>query len=295
MNPTASPDYIAIDWGTSRRRAYRVDAAGRILARIEDDCGARSVAAGGYPAVLAGLRDALGPLPVIAAGMVGSQLGWQSTPYLSAPVTLAALAGAATRVTAEDCTLTPGVSLDAAEGCDVMRGEEIQALGAAAAGLVPPDALVCQPGTHSKWITLADGRIATFRSVMTGELFALLRGDGSLAMLLDGPVAVGVAFRDGVSAGAAARSLGAALFGTRAAVLLGRLPVGNAAAYASGVLIGAEIAGELGDAAGTVYIIADDRLGALYAEAIGLLGGAAVRVDSHTAFVAGIHALQASL
>ena len=46
---------------------------------------------------------------------------------------------------------------------DVMRGEEVQLLGAHAAGLVPADALVCHPGTHNKWARLEGGRIARFR------------------------------------------------------------------------------------------------------------------------------------
>ena len=46
---------------------------------------------------------------------------------------------------------------------DVMRGEEVQLLGAHAAGMVAADALVCHPGTHNKWARLDGGRIARFR------------------------------------------------------------------------------------------------------------------------------------
>jgi 2-dehydro-3-deoxygalactonokinase len=41
---------------------------------------------------------------------------------------------------------------------DVMRGEEVQLLGAVAAGLAPPDALLCQPGTHCKWARMEGAR-----------------------------------------------------------------------------------------------------------------------------------------
>src|SRR3546814_21012324 len=41
-----------------------------------------------------------------------------------------------------------------------MRGEEVQLLGAVAGWMVPPDALLAQPGTHCKWATMTDGRIA---------------------------------------------------------------------------------------------------------------------------------------
>ena len=33
-----------------------------------------------------------------------------------------------------------------------MRGEEVQAIGAI--GRLPDDALICHPGTHSKWIVM---------------------------------------------------------------------------------------------------------------------------------------------
>lgn len=72
-----------------------------------------------------------------------------------------------------------------------MRGEEVQVLGAIVAGLAPADALFAQPGTHNKWVHTQGGRIADFATTMTGELFALVKGHGILAGMLDGPVADG--------------------------------------------------------------------------------------------------------
>ena len=60
-----------------------------------------------------------------------------------------------------------------------MRGEEVQLLGAAAAGLVNPDSWLCQPGTHAKWARLAGGELVDFTTAMTGEIFAQL-GKGGL-------------------------------------------------------------------------------------------------------------------
>ena len=62
-----------------------------------------------------------------------------------------------------------------------MRGEEVQLLGAVAAGLAPADALLVQPGTHCKWVEMAGGKVADFTTAMTGELFGLLRKHGLLA------------------------------------------------------------------------------------------------------------------
>ena len=50
--------------------------------------------------------------------------------------------------------IVPGVSYLGDGRADVMRGEEVQLLGAAAAGLGRPDGLVCHPGTHNKWALL---------------------------------------------------------------------------------------------------------------------------------------------
>jgi 2-dehydro-3-deoxygalactonokinase len=166
----------------------------------------------------------------------------------------------------------------------------VQVLGAANGGLAPADALFCQPGTHNKWVRTEGGRIVDVATAMTGELFALVRDHGILAGMLGGDVADGPAFRDGVARGAGARDLTVALFGVRAAVLLGRRAPEEAAAYASGLLIGNDVGAQ--DVGGqTVHLLADGTLAALYAAAIAALGGQAVRADSHAAFLAGIHAL----
>lgn len=172
-----------------------------------------------------------------------------------------------------------------------MRGEEVQVLGAIAAGLAPGDALFCQPGTHNKWIATTDGRVTDIATAMTGELFALLRGHGILAGMLDGAVADGAAFRDGLSRGAGAKDLTVALFEVRARVLLGTLAPADAAAFASGVLIGADV-GARDDLAGReVQLLAGGALADLYAAAIDQCGGRAVALDSERAFAAGIHRL----
>ena len=80
--------------------------------------------------------------------------------------------------------IVPGVSYVGDGRADVMRGEEVQLLGAVAAGMVDPMALVCHPGTHNKWATLRHGQIDRFRTVMTGELFNLLKEHSILSDLL---------------------------------------------------------------------------------------------------------------
>src|SRR3546814_20012545 len=91
-----------------------------------------------------------------------------------------------------------------------MRGEEGQLLCAVAGLIVPPEALLAQPGTHCKWATMADGRIAGFTTAMTGELFALLRGHSLLAGALTAAVTDGDALREGLAEGARREQIGRA-------------------------------------------------------------------------------------
>lgn len=295
VSSDVTPAYIAIDWGTTNRRIYVLTADGTVLDTVRDDRGVLAMAPDDYPNEIAAIRVRFGTLPIIAAGMVGSTRGWREAAYVPAPADLPTLAGAATRVPELDVTIVPGVSLLTDTRADVMRGEEVQVLGAVAAGLAPADALFAQPGTHNKWVRVTGGRITDFATTMTGELFALVKGHGILAGMLDGPVADGPAFRDGLSRGAGACDLTAALFGVRASVLLGRIAADDAASYASGLLIGSDI-GAVPDMAGqTVHLLSSGLLADLYTIGIEARGGTVVALDSHAGFLAGLHAIREHL
>ena len=283
--------FLAVDWGTTNRRIYLVE-DGVVTDRRHDALGVKSMARGDYPAEIAAMRARLGDLPVLMAGMVGSGIGWRDAGYVAAPAGLEAIAAGLAWIDARTA-IVPGVSTIESGHGDVMRGEEVQLLGAAAAGLAPADALLVQPGTHCKWAEMAAGRIARFTTAMTGELFALLRGQSILAPQLGGAVTAGPAFLDGVAA-TREQGLAAALFGVRAAGLLHLRDDADAAAYASGLLIGADVAAALhAFPHPEVHLLADPALGALYAAALAAHGRAVARVDSEAAFVAGIAAIGA--
>ncbi len=280
--------FIAVDWGTSNRRAFRIE-DGNVVATERDDRGAANVATGDYDAEVAGIRERLGDLPVLLAGMVGSNIGWRTVPYVAAPAGLPEIAAALDRI--DDRTaIVPGLSYRDGVHADVMRGEEVQLLGAVAAGLVPADAVLCQPGTHCKWATVEGGAITRFTTAMTGELFALLRAHGVLSRQLGHPVEPGAAFVEGVAEGAK-RDLAASLFAIRARGVLGLADDAHAASFASGLLIGADTVARI-EHGTTIHILADPALGALYANAIDALGGIAHHIDSEAAFVAGITRIQ---
>lgn len=274
---------IAIDWGSTNRRIYVLDARGAVVAQSRDDRGMRSFAPGAFGDEAAAIRARHGDLPLICAGMIGARGGWLEAPYCPCPAGIEDLAARAVRP-APGCVIVPGVCDPRG---DVMRGEEVQVLGAAAAGLVGADAVVCQPGTHCKWVTLAGGRIAALATMMTGELFALLREHSVLADFLRDPVADGPAFRAGVRDGLAGQAL-ARLFPIRARGLLGQDGPGTGAAHASGLLIGADIAAQALDRARPVHLVADPALGALYRAALAEAGITALSFDSEAAFIAGI-------
>jgi 2-dehydro-3-deoxygalactonokinase len=288
--------FIAVDWGTTNRRAYLLDARGTLVAEMEDDKGILAVSAGGFPAAVAELRERLGDRPMLLAGMVGSNRGWIEAPYVPCPAGSDELA--AHIVWAEDgrTAIVPGLSFLNDRRADVMRGEEVQMFGALAAGLVPRDGLVCHPGTHNKWVSLEAGRVARFRTVMTGELFSLLKEHSILSDLLQRPVRPGGAFEAGVVHGLADEDVTAELFSVRARVLLGRSEREDAASYTSGLLIGADLRTGLRHAGeGEIAVMGRPELTSLYAAALGTAGWTVREVDGEQAFLAGARALAEAL
>ena len=276
---------IALDWGTSSLRAWRLSATGAILDARQQGWGIMHLPEGGFPAAFAAItRDWQSPgLPAIACGMVGSRQGWREVPYLPTPAGLDRLSAGLLHLDAGAGTvlhLVPGV-LDTNDprAPDVMRGEETQAMGAAAG--LGGDALLVMPGTHSKWARLRGGSLVSFRTMMTGELFALLRqhsilGRG-LAEAADVTAAArAAAFDRGVLA-AHAHGAFARLFSARALALTGGLEQGCVPDYLSGLLIGEELrlaAAELA-AAARIAITGEASLCERYVRAFAIIGAAA--------------------
>jgi 2-dehydro-3-deoxygalactonokinase len=280
--------FIAVDWGTSNRRAWRLSPGGEVAGEMEDDQGILAVAEGGFPAAVAQIRARLGDLPMLMAGMIGSNRGWIEAPYVRCPAGPGDLAERLCWIEGERAAIVPGVAFDSGGVADVMRGEEVQLLGAHAKGWIGADSTLCHPGTHNKWVRLEGGRIAAFRTVMTGELFNLLKEHSILADLLAGPVEPGAAFEAGVRHGLERDDLTAEIFSVRARVLLGKAPAGEAGAYLSGLLIGADLKVGL-RLAGEGEIVAMGRpdLTRLFAAALAVAGRPAREVDGDAAFLAG--------
>ena len=277
--------FIAVDWGTTNRRAWRME-SGALAQEFKDDRGVLSVGKGEFPAAVAEIRGELGDHPMLMAGMIGSNRGWVEANYMPCPAGLDDIAQSLTWAEPGRTAIVPG--LNTTNPADVMRGEEVQIFGAIETGMIPADALLCHPGTHNKWATLADGRVETFRTVMTGETFNLLKEHSILSDLLKDEMAVDDAFRAGVERGLQGRLLTAELFSVRAGVLLGERRKEDATDFTSGLLIGADVGFGLKGSEGGVWIMGRPELTRLYCAAIAIAGREATEIDGETAFLAGI-------
>ena len=281
--------FIAVDWGTTNRRAYLIDRSGKRTEEFEDGKGVLSVPGGGFSAAIAEIRERLGDKPLLLAGMVGSNRGWVEAPYVSCPASIDDLVKALVWPSEREA-IVPGVSYIGDGRADVMRGEEVQLLGAVAAGLVDPDALVCHPGTHNKWVVLRQARIESFRTVMTGELFSLLKEHSILADLLHGDVSGNDVFKEAARYAVFHEALPADLFSIRARVLLGQSKKEDAASSLSGLLIGTDVRiGFTPPTAAQVFVMGRSELTRLYAAAIAEAKRDAVELDGEQCFLAGIH------
>ncbi|MGY3235804.1 MULTISPECIES: 2-dehydro-3-deoxygalactonokinase [unclassified Bradyrhizobium] len=267
------PAFAAVDWGTSSFRLWVVDRTGQVLAERRSDEGMLAAAKAGFPGVLQSHLAAVSApdrLPVLICGMAGAKTGWVEAGYVDTPAPLSAVLEQAARVPGEvrDIRILPGIAQRDAAAPDVMRGEETQLLGALgleAAG----DALVCMPGTHSKWVRVKDGTVTHFSTFMTGELFSVVSRETILSLAIAGADdAEDVAsFKAAVKAAFDAPAFTANLLFTARSrqLLFGGTPAA-ARETLSGTLIGAELAAGL---SGTVpkagiTLIASGRLAALY-------------------------------
>jgi 2-dehydro-3-deoxygalactonokinase len=242
-----SPALIGIDWGTTTARAYRFDADGRIVAEHSAPLGVQKVEGGRFADALKALLGGEVPAgtPLMACGMIGSRQGWLEVPYLQCPVDLAAIAHALTRVADPPLAIVPGlICRDADDVPDVMRGEETQILGSLED--TGSRQLVVLPGTHCKWALIDGGRVDTFATFMSGELYSVLREHSILGRLATSGTD-GAAFERGMRASLRhGASLSHDLFSARALALTGQLAPDAVGDYLSGLLLGAEFAAARG-------------------------------------------------
>jgi 2-dehydro-3-deoxygalactonokinase len=235
--------------------------------------------------------DAL--VPVVMSGMVGSAQGWQEVAYLDSSVPLDRLPETLVPVSgAPGCFIVPGYCYREHGSIDVMRGEESQLLGAHL--LKHGDGCYVLPGTHSKWVEVANGAIARLTTFITGELYASLRASGTLAALMAEGKADAEALRAGANRAQSAEALSHTLFEARARVVAGESEAGETRSYVSGLLIGTEFAARRDDSspvAGSLPVlrlIASHELTAPYREVAQMLGYTTELIDPDQAYCAAL-------
>jgi 2-dehydro-3-deoxygalactonokinase len=276
MNPVPHPTrLIALDWGTSSLRAYRLGANGQRLELRALPWGVMQLPEVGAEANAgfeAAFEQACGDwlqaapaTPVIAAGMVGSRQGWCEVPYLNVPIAVDQIGGSLHTLRnrhGQIIHIVPGL-IENSPLPNVIRGEETQVVGVLALNAQrnntvadhqrPENTLIGLPGTHSKWVQIhhsaMHSEVSHFDTFMTGEVFAALCGHTILGR---GMEAAGSnaddaqrAFERGLNvAQTPAGRVGvlSTIFSTRTLGLTGVLDGAGQREYLSGLLIGHEIA-----------------------------------------------------
>jgi len=308
-----NPDYVCVDWGTSRLGATLCEATddGYIGHGVLWGPGIKqarySVEQVLFETISPWIRE-YGRLPILLAGMVGSNIGWRMMPYLPCPIRVDDICAqcATFEARGHDVVIVPGLECTNSFGePDTMRGEELQALGwlHAEPSRRHGSYLVCLPGTHTKWARIEDGCMVSFQTAMTGELYALMR-DHSVLLAQNGQAASatengGDAFLEGVDACRRARGvLSHAIFSARSRLLRHKLEADAAASYLSGMLIAADVSGALEllePSVGEIHLVGDPTLCERFATTLGVFGLPGRIMDGSVAATQGFSVLYREL
>lgn len=294
VSESVSRDFLSCDWGTSNFRLRLVPRGpAQVAAEVKTAEGVAALAgrtspgerAGAFAATLAAALAQLGRqsaltdgTPVVVSGMASSAQGWCELPYAELPFSLSGeqfLSRRLEPVTAAGGRFPVYLISGVRAAADVMRGEEVEAVGLAEllAGRGEPlvQATVVLPGTHSKHLCVRDGIVVDFTTYMTGELYALLTRHSMLASCVAPEGEDEAAFAEGCRQ-ARQRPLSALLFQTRTRALLQKTAPAANAAFLSGTLIGAELATLAGRGPGErIVVAAGGRLAERYRQAAAAL------------------------
>jgi 2-dehydro-3-deoxygalactonokinase len=295
------------DWGSTRLRLWRIERGTPV-----DFCEGLGIGELTAPPEQE-LHDAIAPWcgaappdRIVLCGMVGARNGLREVGYVDCPADAVAWRRSAADLAFAEVPLriAAGVACrDDVGRADVMRGEETQVLGAIRLdpALGQGRHVAVLPGTHSKWVTIQDGRIATFRTFLTGEIFALLQRSSLLAAGRSGggDSESDGGPSDGFACGLARAAAGAGplgdVFEARAAQLRDGRGAGWARDFLSGLLIGGEIAERrrLGGLPREVTVVGGARLADRYIRALAEFDIAARPLAGDTCALAGLELLDA--
>jgi 2-dehydro-3-deoxygalactonokinase len=141
------------------------------------------------------------PVPecIMISGMAGSEIGLCEIPHALLPANASILAASLSEITIpEICDIpfvfVPGLkALDGQELRDIMRGEEVEAIGTFLSLGLTEEAVLLLPGTHNKAVKIsADGMISDFITTLSGEMLSMVISHS----ILSGSVAHDFALRE---------------------------------------------------------------------------------------------------
>ena len=238
---------IIVDWGTTAFKAWLVElSSGEILASTSNNMGMSQLDSIQFSEALdqsiGCWKETQPELTVYMAGMVGAAGGWCLAPQLPTPLSRHDLSKNLMQVPNQKNTwIIPGARVPG-NNPDIMRGEEVQIFG----GLKlsgKEQALMCLPGTHSKWAQIKDHQLVNFVTSMTGEVHQVMLQHSVLgkSLVLDHQTASSEAFEAGLAEADCETNVLHTMFSARTKLLGGSLDEHQVSDYLSGILIGAEV------------------------------------------------------
>ena len=293
MNTTEC-SYLIVDWGTTNFRAFAMSKNDELLATKELGMGLLQVKdqkfSESLQEVLEGWLPSYQQLPIYMAGMVGSLKGWVNVEYAKAPAGVLDLTAKAHKFTlpwGAKATIIPGVCYPYEEDkFDVMRGEEVQIIGLSQL-IGKQDFCSILPGTHSKHIQFADGKLSSFSSYLTGEMFDVLTKHSLLGKGLSESSNDEEAFIKGVKDGQQGEFTNR-IFLAWTNRLFGQLEDVQIPDYLSGLLIGFELRNLTEK---HVYLVGGSSLSKRYQTATNSLGINSTLCSGNECFLAGMKLL----
>jgi 2-dehydro-3-deoxygalactonokinase len=292
-------DWIAVQGGASRLRAWAVAADGTVLAEAHSEDG---MAAPGGPAFEPALLALIGPwlrgrTPILACGTDAAGQGPAQTPYTPIPAKPAALHPIPATGLADprlDLWIVPGLSQVTPP--DILCGQEILIAGLLAHD--PQfDGILVLPAPQTTWAHLSAEEVVSFQTCMTGETFGLMSRGSLLRPVVTADSLDHDAFLDAVSDSLSRpERLAARLSSIRADATLNALAPAVARARLSGALIGAELAVTRPYWLGQQVVIAGHgELATLYGAALSAQGVAAQVIAADPLTLRGLAGMRAAL
>jgi len=293
---------ILADWGNSSGRLFCVrgeTAKAELLDKIRIS-GAKDTenCAAAYEIATQAWRDTYDIQDAWFTGAVTSNIGWLTTDYAPVPAALDDI-----QITTLDIdTKLKGHFLQGTSMAknsdgyfDTVRGEDMQAHGwVALTGM--QHGLLCLPGTHTKWIEIQAGKIASISTGVTGETFEVLDQHSILTRSADNSFQSHTAFQRGldVMQRTPRPALTHMLMSVRNLQISQDISTNESRDYLSGLLIGEDCATLLKrHTASEIHIIGDGPSADRYETALTHYGAKVRRHDGEACVIAGLQAIRA--